>query len=107
MRPLTDLLAANSAEIILFSVAATLKIYAGAAASVVEQKSLDGLNVYLVKSHKIGVDITLSGLHAAMTVEGVERVVISAPAADIVVSNIQAAFCLPANITINSEAANA
>ncbi|NRA86403.1 MAG: baseplate J/gp47 family protein [Rhizobiales bacterium] len=107
IRPLTDLLFIEFAFKKLFTIDATLKIYAGASADVVKQKSREQLNEYLDKNYKIGVDITLSGLHAAMTVEGVERVVIISPDADVYVSNVQAAYCAPENIIISSEAANA
>lgn len=104
-RPLTDNLLLASVEIINYSITAILRIYSGLDFGEIETQALAGLNTYIVDMRKMGSDITLSGINAALKVEGVERVIISAPAADIAISTTQKAYCDPADINISSEVA--
>ena len=43
--------------------------------------------------HRLGRDIRLSAIYAALHVEGVQRVELTAPLADIVLNSTQASFC--------------
>ncbi|EEV5914885.1 baseplate assembly protein [Escherichia coli] len=45
------------------------------------------------EQHRLGRDIRLSAIYAALHVEGVQRVELAAPLADIVLNNTQASFC--------------
>ncbi len=51
------------------------------------------LVVYINTHHRLGHDITLSGLHAALHQPGVQNVIVTQPGADIVVGPAEAAFC--------------
>lgn len=99
IRPLTDYVIVKSAEIIPFSIDATLKFYAGPSAAIVQQNAIDRLNNYLKNSRKIGRDITIAALHAALTVEGVQNVILNSPTVDIVISDTQAGYCKSINIS--------
>ncbi|MEF7292420.1 baseplate assembly protein, partial [Escherichia coli] len=51
------------------------------------------LEAYITAQHRLGRDIRLSAIYAALHVEGVQRVELAAPLADIVLNNTQASFC--------------
>lgn len=92
MRPLTDFVTVQSAEIVPFSIAATIFTDSGPDASLVIATGQARLAAYLADSRSIGRDITASGIHAALHVAGVQRVEL-ASWNDIVVGPTQAAHC--------------
>ncbi|MFC4593743.1 baseplate assembly protein [Sphingobium tyrosinilyticum] len=92
-RPLTDFVTVQSAEIIEYAVDATLTTFSGPDGSVVLATAQASLAAYVASSHRLGRDITRSGLFAALHVEGVQNVVLTSPAADIIVSRVQAPHC--------------
>ena len=92
-RPLTDFVTVQSAEIIEYAVTATLTTFSGPDGSVVLSTAEASLDAYVEAGHRLGRDITRSGIFAALHVEGVQNVVLTSPAADIVVSREQAPFC--------------
>lgn len=93
VRPLTDAVTVQSATILPYTVEATIYTYAGPDSAVVLQASRDRLDAYIAESHRIGRDITMSGLYSVLHSEGVQRVELTAPTADIVVDRTQAAYC--------------
>lgn len=54
---------------------------------------------YLADARKLGRDITMSGLYAALSVEGVQRVEIDSPSAPIICDLTQAALCTAITVT--------
>ena len=92
-RPLTDFVTVQSAEIIEYAVAATLTTFSGPDGAVVLEAARKRLDDYVEASHRIGRDITRSGLFAALHVEGVQNVVLASPAADLIISRTQAPHC--------------
>ncbi len=93
VRPLTDIVTVQSATIIPYAVDATLIMYEGPDVEVVRQAAIEAVNAYVTGNHLLGRDITVSGLHAALHQTGVQNVILTSPAADIVVSSEQAAYC--------------
>lgn len=93
IRPLTDHVITQSAEIVPFAVQATITTFSGPDGGVVMAEARARLDSYVAASHRLGRDITRSGLFAALHVEGVQNVVLISPAADIIVSRQQAPFC--------------
>ena len=93
LRPLTDHVTVQSAEIVPYTVAATLTTFSGPDGSVVMAEAQRRIEAYIANSHRLGRDITISGLHAALHVEGVHRVVLTAPTADIIIGRAQAPHC--------------
>ena len=57
------------------------------------------LDAYVTESHRIGRDITRSALFRALHVEGVQNVILAAPAADILISRVQAPHCSGSTVT--------
>ncbi|MEW5251214.1 baseplate assembly protein [Microbulbifer sp. 2201CG32-9] len=99
VRPMTDRVSVQSAQIISYVVEATLYTYAGPGAAVVLAEARAQLQTYIEDSHRLGRDVTLSGLYAALHVQGVQRVTLNQPTADIVVSRTQATHCTAATVT--------
>lgn len=98
-RPLTDLVTVQSAAVLPYAVAATLTTYSGPDSAVVLAEARARLDAYVAASHRLGRDVTRSGLIAALHAEGVQNVVLVSPAADIVATRQQAAHCTGIAIT--------
>lgn len=98
VRPLTDLVIVQSAEIIGYEVEAMIYVFPGPDGSLVMTEARKQLDAYLVDCHKIGREVAVSGLYAALHVGGVERVVLSKPAADVVANDTQAPHCTSISI---------
>mgnify|MGYP001098405934 CR=1 FL=1 len=93
VRPLTDLVTVQSATVIEYTVEATIYTYAGPDSAVVLAASRARLDAYVEESHRLGRDVTMSGLYSVLHSPGVQRVELTAPVADIVVDRTQAAYC--------------
>lgn len=93
VRPVGDLVTVAGAEIRRFVVSATIYTYIGPDSTLVLAASRAGLDAYLADCRLLGRDVTMSGLYAALTVPGVQRVVLAAPVADIVCDATQATYC--------------
>lgn len=100
VRPLTDQVTVQAAAIVNFTVSASLTLYPGPDSAVVLAEAHARLDDYLARSRRLGRDITRSGLFAALHAEGVQNVVLTQPAADVVVTALQAAFCTAKTITV-------
>lgn len=93
IRPVGDLVSVAPAEQIPFAVLARLWTFSGPDPALILTAANTKLARYLADSRKLGRDIPLSGLYAALTVEGVQRVEILSPDASIVCDLTQAALC--------------
>ena len=100
VRPLTDLVTVQSASIVNFAVTASLYVYPGPDSAVVLAAANAALDAYLESVHRIGKDVTLSGIYAALHQPGVQRVTLSSPSANVTISNTQAAHCTARTVTI-------
>lgn len=98
IRPLTDNPLIRQAQIIEYSVQATLYTFAGPDPEVAIQTAKANLAAYVKASHRLDRSVTLSGLYAALHVGGVQRVELHAPLADINCSPGQAAYCINSEI---------
>lgn len=99
VRPLGDLVTVASAGLVPFAVMARIWTFAGPDAALVLASARASVDAYLARSRKLGRNITLSGISAALSVEGVQRVVLDAPVAEIVCDPTQAALCTAITIT--------
>lgn len=93
-RPMTDQVSVQSAEILAYQVEADLYTFAGPDSSIVLAQAQAGLARYVAASHRLGRDVTLSGLYAALHVEGVQRVDLVQPEATIPADRTQATWCI-------------
>ena len=100
VRPVADRVTLHSAEIVPYQIDATLYIYPGPEAEPVRQASEQQLQAYIAAQNRLGRDIRLSAIYAALHVEGVQRVELAQPVADIVLSDYQASNCTEYTITV-------
>ena len=76
-RPLTDRVTVQPATLADYSITATLTLEDGPDADVVETTARQRLNAYVDSRHRLGAWVTRSGIHAALTVEGVAAVTLT------------------------------
>lgn len=100
VRPVADRVTVQSAEIVQYQIDATLYVYPGPESEPIRQASEQKLQSYISAQHRLGRDIRLSAIYAALHVEGVQRVELASPQADIVLSKSQASNCTEYQITI-------
>ncbi|OZO54493.1 baseplate assembly protein [Escherichia coli] len=100
VRPVADRVTVQSAEIVPYQIDATLYIYPGPEAEPVRQASEQQLQAYIAAQNRLGRDIRLSAIYAALHVEGVQRVELAQPVADVVLSDYQASHCTEYTITV-------
>ena len=100
VRPLTDNVTVQSASIVNFTVTAGLYTYPGPDSSVILAQAIAALDAYIESVHRIGRDVTLSGIYAALHQPGVQRVNLTAPSANLTISTTQASYCTARTITI-------
>lgn len=93
VRPLTDHVRVQSAQVVAYQVDATLFTFAGPDSDVVLEQARTRLQRYVSESHRLGRDITRSALFAALHAEGVQRVELIAPATDLVMDRTEASYC--------------
>lgn len=92
VRPLGDRVTVQSAEIVPYAIDATLYLYPGPESEPIINAAMASLQTFLADNDKkIGRDIVRSAISAALHVQGVQRVVINAPADDLQIDNTQAA----------------
>jgi len=97
-RLLTDKVIVQPVMIRAFNVSARLLFYAGPDSDVVLDTAKKGLATYLAESRRIGRNITLSGLYAALKVPGVEDVLDLTPSATLAMSDTEAGYCTGVDI---------
>ncbi|SDK67887.1 baseplate assembly protein [Billgrantia gudaonensis] len=100
VRPVGDRLTVQSAEIVDYRVEATLYVYPGPEQEPILAAAQAALERYITEQRRLGRDIRLSAIHAALHVEGVQRVELAAPAEDVVLDRTQAAHCTGVEIEI-------
>lgn len=99
VRPLTDNVVVASAEIVDYAIAGTLYFYDGPDRDVVLASAQAAAETYAAAQHRIGRDVTLSGIYAALHQPGVQRVDLSAPLGNIAISETQASWCTSIGLT--------
>lgn len=99
VRPVADRLTVRSAEIIPYSVDATIFLYPGPEAEPVMAAAKASLQKYIASQTRLGRDIRRSAIYAALHVEGVQRVELASPLNDVVLDKTQAASCTQWNVT--------
>lgn len=93
VRPVGDRVTVQSAEIVPYQIDATLYFYPGPEAAPIRQAAEEKQKAYISAQQRLGRDIRQSAIYAALHVEGVQRVELAAPLADIVLSKYQASCC--------------
>lgn len=99
VRPLTDYVQVQAATIIPYQVHATLYFYAGPDRTVVMATAQAAIEAYTEAQHRLGLDVTLSGIYAALHQPGVQRVELAAPLASLTINRQSASYCTAINLT--------
>ncbi|AUH00981.1 baseplate assembly protein [Prodigiosinella confusarubida] len=100
VRPVADRVTVQSAVIVPYQIEATLYLYPGPEAEPVRAAAEQKLISYISAQHRLGRDIRRSAIYAALHAEGVQRVELAQPAADIVLDETQASFCSHYQLTL-------
>lgn len=99
VRPVGDFVTVAAATQLRFVIDARLWTFAGPDPALLIATARVQLDKYLVDARRLGRNVTLSGINAALTTPGVQRVEIVSPATDIVCDRTQAALCTSLTIT--------
>ena len=99
-RPLTDNALVEAATVQDYTVTAELTLYDGPDAELVRQVAISSVQAFVDEHHRLGHDITIAGLHAALYREGVQNVTITSPAAMLVIPSDAAAHCTQVTVTV-------
>ncbi|MBJ2112325.1 baseplate assembly protein [Serratia ureilytica] len=99
VRPVADRVIVQSAKIAPYVIEAVLYLYPGPEVAPILTAAKQRLHNYVLTMRRLGRSIRRSGIIAALTVEGVERVEVAKPATDIVLDKTQAGYCTGVNIT--------
>ncbi|MDO5609482.1 MAG: baseplate J/gp47 family protein [Pseudomonadota bacterium] len=101
VRPLTDRVTVQPAEIVEYTIDAAVVMYPGPDAEVALAEAHRQLDAYIERHRRIGRDVTRSGLYAAIHVPGVQNVVLTSPPADIVITPLQSARCISKTLSLS------
>lgn len=93
VRPLTDFVQVQAPTIVNYQVNATLYFYAGPDRAVILANAQQAIAAYTQAQHRLGRDITLSGIYAALHQPGVQRVSLTSPAQDLSINGAGALHC--------------
>ena len=83
-----------------YKIRAKLHLYRGPEYEPIKAAALKKLTAYTKEKHRLGRDISLSGIYAALHLEGVQRVELISPTADIVLPSSKSAYCTAINLEI-------
>lgn len=100
VRPMTDQVTVQSAIIVPYTITAELTLYPGPDSAVVLAAAQEAAQAYADDMHRIGFDVTLSGIYRALHQPGVQNVSLTAPVADIVVDETEASYCSAITVTV-------
>ena len=100
IRPIGDRVTVQSAVIQHYEIRAKLHLYRGPEYEPIKAEALKKLTAYTEEKRRLGRDISLSGIYAALHLEGVQRVELLAPTADIVLPNSKSAYCTNIQIDV-------
>lgn len=100
VRPVADRVTVQSAQIRTYQIQATLYTYKGPEAEPIKAEALKRINEFVRRQLRLGKDINISAIHAALHVEGVQRVEVTQPAQNIVLAHDQAGYCESINLEV-------
>ncbi|CAI1972487.1 MULTISPECIES: baseplate assembly protein [Serratia] len=100
VRPVADRVSVRSATIVNYNIDAVLYLYPGPEAEPIRSAAEAKLKSYISAQHRLGRDIRLSAIYAALHAEGVQRVELKSPQADIVLDKTQASYCASYLLTV-------
>lgn len=100
IRPLGDMVTVQSAQIIDYEIDGTIYIGAGPESPIIRAAALGRVTKLSTPRRPLGHSVYRSACNAAIHVEGVTKVDINSPPADIVLSKLQAARCMAIRLNV-------
>lgn len=100
IRPMTDQVTVLSASIVNYTITAQLVMYPGPDSTVVLAAAQAAVAAYADAQRRIGYDVNLSGIYAALHQPGVQRVVLTAPTANLTIDDGEASYCTAIAVTV-------
>ncbi|WP_140186796.1 baseplate J/gp47 family protein [Providencia stuartii] len=100
VRPVADRVTVQSAKIVNYEIDAVLYCYPSPEYEPITAAAEAQLKRYVTEQHRLGRDIVLSAIYAALHVQGVQRVEIKKPVADIKLDKTQASYCTNINVSL-------
>ncbi|MEY0320128.1 baseplate assembly protein [Providencia stuartii] len=100
VRPVADRVTVQSATIVNYEIDAVLYCYPSPEYEPITAAAEAQLKRYTTQQHRLGRDIVLSAIYAALHVQGVQRVEIKKPVADIKLDKTQASYCTNINVSL-------
>ncbi len=100
VRPVADRVKVQSANVVEYQIDAILYIYPTPESEPIRIAAEQKLKRYVEAQHRLGRDIRLSAIYAALHVEGVQRVELKSPTQDVVLDKTQASYCTSAKLTV-------
>lgn len=100
VRPLTDNVTVQAATIVTYAITATIFVNDGPDASVVLANCQAAAQAFATARFRIGADVNLSGIYAALHQPGVEKVVLASPSANLDITPTQAGRCTAITLTL-------
>lgn len=104
IRPIGDRVTVQACTNSNYQIRAKLHLYRGPEIEPIKQAATEKIEQYVKEKRRLGRDISLSGIYSALHLEGVQRVELLQPTADIVLNSTQAGLCT--NITIETVISN-
>lgn len=101
VRPLTDMLSVRAPTIINYTVDAGLILYPGPDGETVRAAAQAAVTAVVARLHRLGQDVALSALYAALHQSGVQRVILRAPVSDVAVDVRSAAYCTAIKVVVD------
>jgi phage-related baseplate assembly protein len=105
VRPLNDTVHVQAAAQVTFAIVAEIYTYAGPDPTTVLANAQAAAQAYVNQRQAVGSSVPLSGIIAALSVAGVQRVVVSSPATDTAVTSYQFPYCTGITLTNGGVAA--
>lgn len=100
IRPIGDRVTVQSAVIQPYQIHAKLHLYRGPEYEPIKAAALKQLKAYAEEKRRLGRDISLSGIYAALHLEGVQRVELLQPTQDLVLPSSKSGYCTNINLEI-------
>ncbi|MBQ0210923.1 baseplate assembly protein [Providencia rettgeri] len=100
VRPVADRVTVQSAAIVNYEIEAVIYCYPAPEYEPITEAAEAQLKRYTTQQHRLGRDIVLSAIYAALHVQGVQRVEIKKPIADIKLDKTQASYCTNINVML-------
>lgn len=103
VRPLTDLVIVQTAQITTYEIEAIIHVFDGPDSEVVKNTAIANTQKYVREQHRIERNVALSGIYAAMHIPGVKRVELLQPATQVMTGSESAAWNISINIMVTND----